>query len=72
MSDLLVVIERVMPVVRRAECHLFPAQLHLEVFLLGLFGRPAESLKHVHNITPMNIVRGWMCKDLAKRVLGLV
>lgn len=71
-SDLFVVIERVVPMVRRSESHLLAAQLHLEVFLLGLLGRAAESLKHVDDIAPMNIVRRRMRKDLPEGVLCLV
>jgi len=56
MADLFVVVERVMPVMRCSEGHLFPAQLHLQMFLLRLFGGASESLEHVNDITPVNVV----------------
>ena len=72
MPDFLVVIERVVPMVRGVEGHFLAAQLDLQVFLLGLFRRAPESLKHVHDIAPVDVVRGQVRENLPKGVLCLV
>lgn len=72
MSDFLVVVECVVPMMWRAKGHFLAIEFHLEMFLLGLFGGTAESLEHLHNVAPVNVVSGRMCEELLEGVLSVL
>ncbi len=65
----MIVLKHMIAAVRNLETHLFARQSHLQVIVLGFFDRSTENFKQVHDVAPMNVVRGGMRKDLGERVV---
>ncbi len=64
--------KRVPALLGNSKGHFVPIQRHLQVVLLRFVALGTESLKHMHNFSPMNVVRSWMRKELLHRLLGVV
>lgn len=71
MTNLVVVFERVMPVPRDTKGHFFSVEFHLEMFFLCLFRCSPEALEHMNDISPVNIVRCRVRKNLLESELSV-
>ena len=71
MTNLVVIVERVMPVPRDSKGHFFSVEFHLEMFFLSLFRNSPETLEHMNNISPVNIVRCWVRENLLESQLSV-
>ena len=71
MSDLVIIFERVMTVSGDTKGHFFSVEFDLEMFLLRLFRCSTETLKHTHDVSPMNVVRSWVRKNLLESELSV-
>ena len=70
--DLVIASKCVATLLWNREGHLVAIQDHLQVILLGFFAQGAKSLEHVHDLTPVNVVRGGMGEKLLQCFLGAV
>ena len=71
MSDLVIIFERVMTVSGDTKGHFFSVEFHLEMFFLRLFRCSPEALEHMNNISPVNVVRCWVRKNLLESELSV-
>ena len=71
MTNLVVIVERVMPVPRDSKGHFFSVEFDFEMFFLRLFRYSPEALEHMNNISPVNVVRCWVRKNLLKSELSV-
>jgi len=63
-TNLVVIFERVMTVSGDTKCHFFSVEFDLEMFFLRLFRCSPETLEHMNDIPPVNIMRCWVRKNL--------
>ncbi len=71
MANLLIAVEGVVSVARHAESHLFAVEFDLEMLLLCLLSRRAETFKHLDDVPPVNVVCGRMREKLPENLLGM-
>ena len=71
MTNLVVIVERVMSVPRDTKGHFFSVEFHFEMFFLRLFRCSPEALEHMNNISPVNVVRCWVCENLLESQLSV-
>ena len=71
MTNLVVIVERVMSVPRDTKGHFFSVEFHFEMFFLRLFRNSPEALEHMNDISPVNIVRCWVCENLLESQLSV-
>lgn len=71
MTNLVIIVERVMPVTGNKKGHFFSVEFHLQMFFLRLFRCSPEALEHMNNISPVNVVRCWVRKNLLESELSV-
>ena len=71
MTNLVVIVERVMSVPRDTKGHFFSVEFHFEMFFLRLFRCSPEALEHMNNISPVNVVRCWVCENVLESQLSV-
>lgn len=70
-TNLVVIVERVMPVTGNKKGHFFSVEFHFEMFFLRLFRNSPEALEHMNDISPVNIVRCWVRENLLESQLSV-
>jgi hypothetical protein len=68
-ADLVIALERVAATARNREGHLTSGELDLQVIVLRLLRGPAQRLKEMDDIPPVDVVRGRMGEELIERAV---